>query len=494
MANSENSFVRVVENENVGRSYFANENLPMGTKILSEIPFGCVLINETVLEGNAHGICCSCLKIFETGGRIWRGTNGVVYCSAECQERGGGQYHTIIYGKPLEDLMEKVGSKTFRLVMWFLLNATDPAEILHQLQSKPQFPETESFKKELEYLPELIDIITDNTYNKVNDATKSFMLKAAKIWYGRVYVNSFAIRWNAFGPPLALAMYERASMFNHSCTPSAMAYFQGNGLEVRLTEDVDKDSEITISFMQHLESQPRCKRQEALKKNFAFECLCERCRNKATYHDKRLEDRLKSQISVSESKHVNLIKHASKLWEQKPSKRTGPDVAWMFYKRCWEKYNIGYSYTDPDCIWMLAEYVEKAFHVNDWKIGMEVCEMGLEFCSQLMVENFTRNAVNAEIYFAFYKCVFCIETVPSSFYKLKQKELQKKIKRGILVEDLLQAIEGSSQFVAALTCIFQNDFSLLEGWFGDMVKIDNRYERCLHWLRFMHSTLRHSEV
>ena len=55
MADSENSFVRVVENENVGRSYFANENLPMGTKILSEIPFGCVLINETVLEGNAHG-------------------------------------------------------------------------------------------------------------------------------------------------------------------------------------------------------------------------------------------------------------------------------------------------------------------------------------------------------------------------------------------------------------------------------------------------------
>ena len=67
-----------------------------------------------------------------------------------------------------------------------------------------------------------------------------------------------------------------ARFMNHSCAPNCRQSFDSHGcIVVETARAVSKDEELTIPYVDTRLS--RRERRERLRKNFAFDCACERC-------------------------------------------------------------------------------------------------------------------------------------------------------------------------------------------------------------------------
>ncbi|CEP09642.1 hypothetical protein [Parasitella parasitica] len=69
--------------------------------------------------------------------------------------------------------------------------------------------------------------------------------------------------------------YPIAALFNHSCRPNAVVMFEGALASVHAIEDIEPDTEITISYVDAAHS--RNYRQKSLHEKYFFQCTCERC-------------------------------------------------------------------------------------------------------------------------------------------------------------------------------------------------------------------------
>jgi hypothetical protein len=69
--------------------------------------------------------------------------------------------------------------------------------------------------------------------------------------------------------------YPIAALFNHSCRPNAVVMFEGALASIHAIEDIEQDTEITISYVDAAHS--RSFRQNALRVKYFFDCTCERC-------------------------------------------------------------------------------------------------------------------------------------------------------------------------------------------------------------------------
>ncbi|KAL5118597.1 SET (Su(var)3-9, Enhancer-of-zeste, Trithorax) domain [Pleosporales sp. CAS-2024a] len=108
----------------------------------------------------------------------------------------------------------------------------------------------------------------------VTTADKLFMLSS------RDSFNSFGIRSleddgsEFFG----YGCWPAASYFNHSCAPNVEKKRQGRVWEFRLGREVTKGEELCITYLSGEERKlSRGKRMMTLKRNWGFECGCERC-------------------------------------------------------------------------------------------------------------------------------------------------------------------------------------------------------------------------
>lgn len=94
--------------------------------------------------------------------------------------------------------------------------------------------------------------------------------------YGRFVINSFNILdddLNSVGTGIYLA----ASILDHSCKPNAVAVFEGPQLSIRLIEDIPELNwdKIRISYIDPVDL-PEVRKAD-LKKNYYFDCDCEKC-------------------------------------------------------------------------------------------------------------------------------------------------------------------------------------------------------------------------
>jgi hypothetical protein len=87
--------------------------------------------------------------------------------------------------------------------------------------------------------------------------------------------NVFTITDNELNK-VGIGMYQLASRFNHSCSPNAIQTFDGDILTIRSTTDIDKNEEITISYID-TGNKYACIRRIELWKQYAFYCHCNRC-------------------------------------------------------------------------------------------------------------------------------------------------------------------------------------------------------------------------
>lgn len=74
---------------------------------------------------------------------------------------------------------------------------------------------------------------------------------------------------------VALGMFPFVSMLNHSCWPNCCFASEGRVMTVRATQDISKDSELCLSYINLYE--PRAVRKQILADTKHFDCSCIRC-------------------------------------------------------------------------------------------------------------------------------------------------------------------------------------------------------------------------
>ncbi|OQR95388.1 histone-lysine N-methyltransferase ASHR1-like isoform 2 [Thraustotheca clavata] len=75
--------------------------------------------------------------------------------------------------------------------------------------------------------------------------------------------------------PVGIGFYPRATLFNHSCLPNCIATFDGRNIEVRTLCHIELGQELTISYIELI--QTRATRQKELASSYFFNCTCLRC-------------------------------------------------------------------------------------------------------------------------------------------------------------------------------------------------------------------------
>lgn len=93
--------------------------------------------------------------------------------------------------------------------------------------------------------------------------------------FGRVNCNAFSIVNNLTNEVTGIGLFSDGSLFNHDCDPNCVVTFKDREMLVHVVKDVDGGQELTISYVELLQSTN--KRQKELKESYFFECQCTRC-------------------------------------------------------------------------------------------------------------------------------------------------------------------------------------------------------------------------
>ena len=79
--------------------------------------------------------------------------------------------------------------------------------------------------------------------------------------------------------PVGLAIYPKASYFNHSCHGGVARSFEGDKLTVKALRKINKGSQVFENYGPTFYFKGRAERQEELKLRYWFQCGCEACKN-----------------------------------------------------------------------------------------------------------------------------------------------------------------------------------------------------------------------
>lgn len=91
--------------------------------------------------------------------------------------------------------------------------------------------------------------------------------------------NQFGL-WSEEDDLMGISLHPSASFFNHSCVPNCYSEWEGEKLVFKTLYPVEKDSELTISYIDAHKSTKQ--RLEELLSSYHFHCTCPRC-NDAGY-------------------------------------------------------------------------------------------------------------------------------------------------------------------------------------------------------------------
>ena len=80
---------------------------------------------------------------------------------------------------------------------------------------------------------------------------------------------------------LGIGIYDLASLINHDCTPNCVAVFQGAKVLIRSIKTISKNDEVTISYIESLET--RYNRIKELKDRYFFQCTCNTCSKESEF-------------------------------------------------------------------------------------------------------------------------------------------------------------------------------------------------------------------
>ncbi|QQP39233.1 SET and MYND domain-containing protein 4, partial [Caligus rogercresseyi] len=291
----------------VGRFVSASEAINTGESILSESPVGSVLYPE---QRGSH--CAVCFLRLIAGYPCPTCSN-IAFCSPSCREKGSFHEFECRYDDFLRGLgLSSIGRLALRLITsqpleYFLkikehLKASNETEeslsqhgyiniynltgngdqrwredrvhrsylsaiLTKVLLCSGYFKSTQSVKEDTRYICELLcrymEILQFNAHEVYEFIRKDKRaLKPSK------------------QAPIGLAIYQKASYFNHSCFGSIVRYFEGNIMHLRALHPIEVGEEVYENYGPTFYFKGTSERQRDLRHRYWFDCRCGPCTHK----------------------------------------------------------------------------------------------------------------------------------------------------------------------------------------------------------------------
>jgi len=367
----------------VGRRFVSSGRIDAGEVILKENPVG-LCVNETPVTGGFE-MCWSCLKIFKLSES--NEENGdFYYCGKRCKEHG----RRVKHGWKRAEL-EALGSSNLLLLASLLITRPN----LKELQSEVSMNQNREFE----------DIIVKGLQSLLNILeleNEPGILEIAKHYAGVVFVNSFGVRFNVINTDdFAMALYEKASLFNHSCSPNCYASWDGSTICIRTMQDISVGETLTIAFVTFVEMQKTSLRKKVLSSNFGFDCSCKKCRNPPSEEASLLEEH----PAIS-----RIDRFALRNWE-----KGDVNTAFRFYSKMLEDESLWLPKFSKS-IESLNEIAERALNENDIaviKVGRKASRIGTRLCEQVVDMKLCNNLAIYHIRFLLYDIILCLVEINS---------------------------------------------------------------------------------
>ena len=265
--------LRVQSHPKLGNFATASRTIAAGELVFTEAPFA-----QTVHDSTAEKVCHACYKALEGG--VGPNSTGITrhgctscravrFCSARCAEALAPTH----VGEC--DLLQDVGargSSTLRLFVRLLRRGrAEPAALdaIERLTLQCDEADTER-RAALEATADSINLLLPRSHQMTRGRLARLV--------DRVQSSALAVA-DVDGLSAGTALYVAgASVFNHSCSPSAVASFHGASLRIHATRELAPGEEVTISYTsaQRLHA-GRAARQSTLRAERSFTCACERC-------------------------------------------------------------------------------------------------------------------------------------------------------------------------------------------------------------------------
>ncbi|XP_062546577.1 histone-lysine N-methyltransferase SMYD3-like [Armigeres subalbatus] len=247
-----------------------------GSLILKEKPFACVLQSRYRAER-----CDRCFK----QGKVLKCSNClyVRYCNRFCQKEAWPD-HQDECGK-----LKAIGASTVPDAALMM------SRIIRKLQKGGDFQKgyyTTKFYRRFKDLMTHEDNIRNDAQRMEHFQSLLVVLQSlieetampcsAELLqiFGKMCINSFNILDDDMNS-IGTGMYLGTSIIDHSCSPNAVATFDGSTVHVRLLEDY-QGSEVDFSkvFISYIDlMNPADERKARLSAQYYFDCKCERCRD-----------------------------------------------------------------------------------------------------------------------------------------------------------------------------------------------------------------------
>lgn len=269
-----------------GRLIRSNTRLKRGTIIITSQPLGTVALPQTRNE------CCNYCFRKQTSPPLQRCSQckKAYFCDMACFKNAWLSYHqyvckdsNISTNRHAEDdmdleMLERVALNVARYRKRTHTNTIDPVdgsdetvevtmEAFFSLMGHDQLQER--------HVKERHTLLATKVSQKPFISQQTDLTVNELVHYLNIFKsNNFSIDdTDMFA--IGEGTYPIAALFNHSCRPNAVIMFEGALASIHAIEDIEPDTEITISYVDAAHS--RSVRQRTLREKYFFDCPCERC-------------------------------------------------------------------------------------------------------------------------------------------------------------------------------------------------------------------------
>uniref|UniRef100_A0A146LER3 Protein-lysine N-methyltransferase SMYD4 n=1 Tax=Lygus hesperus TaxID=30085 RepID=A0A146LER3_LYGHE len=298
--------------ENEGRFALAESNVQTGDVILREPPHCAVLLQE-----NTKTHCFQCMK------RCYfiepcPNCSAVIFCSPKCQQLASKTHHKYEC-EVLRTLWESGASITCLLALRiiiqkpfaYFLKVVGELEIIGKVGSSAEYNgadystvfnlvrheerrSTEDMIHRTYMALFLHDCLKKSGYfNGNNELSGEDHLKAEVDVGGLILRHLQSLQFNAHeisemifnsSDPktwksifVGAGLFPTLALFNHSCEPSIVRYFEGSKVVVRAIKNIKKGEKIFENYGPIFTQTPKAERQSTLRNQYWFDCSCEPC-------------------------------------------------------------------------------------------------------------------------------------------------------------------------------------------------------------------------
>lgn len=272
-----------------GRFIKSNATLPKGTEIITSQPLGTVALPQTLNES-----CNYCFRK-QTSPPLQRCSQckKAYFCDMACFKNAWLSYHQYvckanITSRDAEDdmdleMLERVALNIARYKKRQATNQQqqsnavvggDSSEESVEITMQAFFSLVGHDSLQQRHVKEKYTLLASEALKKPFIQQTGLKLDELVHYLNVFKSNNFAIN-DADMFAIGEGTFPIAALFNHSCRPNAVVMFEGALASIHAIEDIELDTEITISYVDAAHS--RNYRQKSLQEKYFFNCTCERC-------------------------------------------------------------------------------------------------------------------------------------------------------------------------------------------------------------------------